>query len=119
MKKIIVTGGLGFIGSNLIDLLLKKNYFVINIDKATYSSNYYNVKEFKNSKNYKFIKLDIKNKTYDELVVMLQNYNKERMNLRFQKSMGQLEKPSRVKIVRRDIARIKTLLNIKKDKVDA
>ena len=62
MKKIIVTGGLGFIGSNLIDLLLKKNFFVINIDKATYSSNHYNVKEFKNSKKYKFIKLDIKNK---------------------------------------------------------
>ena len=62
MKKIIVTGGLGFIGSNLIDLLLKKNFFVINIDKATYSSNQYNVKEFKNSKKYKFIKLDIKNK---------------------------------------------------------
>ena len=60
MKKIIVTGGLGFIGSNLIDLLLKKKFFVINIDKATYSSNYYNVKEFKNSKRYKFIKLDIK-----------------------------------------------------------
>ena len=56
MKKIIVTGGLGFIGSNLIDLLIKKNFFVINIDKATYSSNYYNVKEFKNSKKYKFIK---------------------------------------------------------------
>jgi len=62
MKKIIVTGGLGFIGSNLIDLLLKKKYFVINIDKATYSSNQYNVKEYKNSKKYKFIKLDIKNK---------------------------------------------------------
>jgi dTDP-glucose 4,6-dehydratase len=62
MKKIIVTGGLGFIGSNLIDLLIKKNFFVINIDKATYSSNYYNVKEFKNYKKYKFIKLDIKNK---------------------------------------------------------
>ena len=62
MKKIIVTGGLGFIGSNLIDLLLKKNFFVINIDKATYSSNQYNVKEFNNSKKYKFIKLDIKNK---------------------------------------------------------
>ena len=46
MKKIIVTGGLGFIGSNLIDLLLKKNFFFINIDKATYSSNLYNVKEF-------------------------------------------------------------------------
>ena len=62
MKKIIVTGGLGFIGSNLIDLLLKKNFFVINIDKATYSSNHYNVKEFKNSKKYKFIKIDIKNR---------------------------------------------------------
>jgi dTDP-glucose 4,6-dehydratase len=62
MKKIIVTGGLGFIGSNLIDLLLQKNFFVINIDKATYSSNYYNTKEFKDSKKYKFIKFDIKNK---------------------------------------------------------
>ena len=50
MKKIIVTGGLGFIGSNLIDLLLKKKFFVINIDKGTYSSNHYNVKEFRNSK---------------------------------------------------------------------
>tara|TARA_B100000424_G_scaffold248151_1_gene221068 strand:+ start:28 stop:1041 length:1014 start_codon:yes stop_codon:yes gene_type:complete len=62
MKKIIVTGGLGFIGSNLIDLLLRKNFYVINIDKATYSSNFYNVKEFKNSKRYKYIKLDIKDK---------------------------------------------------------
>ena len=44
MKKIIVTGGLGFIGSNLIDLLLEKKYSVINIDKITYSSNFYNTK---------------------------------------------------------------------------
>ncbi|MDB9831647.1 dTDP-glucose 4,6-dehydratase [Candidatus Pelagibacter sp.] len=62
MKKIIVTGGLGFIGSNLIDLLLKKDFFVINIDKVTYSSNFYNIKEFKNNKNYKFVKCDINNK---------------------------------------------------------
>ena len=62
MKKIIVTGGLGFIGSNLIELLLKKNYFVINIDKVTYSSNFYNTKEFSKNKNYKFIKSDINNK---------------------------------------------------------
>ena len=68
MKKIIVTGGLGFIGSNLIDLLLKKKFFVINIDKGTYSSNHYNVKEFKNSKKYKFIKLDIKNKKLKKYV---------------------------------------------------
>ena len=60
MQKIIVTGGLGFIGSNLIELLLKNNYYVINIDKVSYSSNYYNVKEFNNN-NYKFIKCDINN----------------------------------------------------------
>ncbi len=59
-RNIIVTGGLGFIGSNLIDLLIKKNYFVINLDKVTYSSNFYNVKSYK--KNYKFIKTDIGNK---------------------------------------------------------
>ncbi len=69
MKKIIVTGGLGFIGSNLIDILLKKKFFVINIDKATYSSNYYNVKEFKNSKKYKFIKLDISNKKFKNILI--------------------------------------------------
>ena len=68
MKKIIVTGGLGFIGSNLIDLLIKKKFFVINIDKITYSSNFYNTKNFKNSKNYKFIKLDIKDKKLDKIL---------------------------------------------------
>ncbi len=62
MKKIVVTGGLGFIGSNLIDLLINKNYYVINVDKVTYSSNFYNTNEYKKSKNYKFIKCDIKNK---------------------------------------------------------
>ena len=60
MRKIIVTGGLGFIGSNLINLLLKRKYYVVNIDKGTYSSNLYNVKEFQKSRNYKFIKLDIR-----------------------------------------------------------
>ncbi len=62
MKYIIVTGGLGFIGSNLIDLLIDKNYHVINIDKVSYSSNFYNLKEHKKSKKYKFIKCDINNK---------------------------------------------------------
>ena len=59
MRKVIVTGGLGFIGSNLIELLIKKKFFVINIDKVTYSSNFYNVKQFKKIKHYKFLKLDI------------------------------------------------------------
>jgi len=71
MKKIIVTGGLGFIGSNLIGLLLKKNFFVINLDKITYSSNFYNTKNFTKHKNYKFIKCDINNK---KILQILQKY---------------------------------------------
>ena len=62
MKKLIVTGGLGFIGSNLVKLLIKQGYYVINIDKVSYASNFYNVKEFKNNKSYKFIKINISNK---------------------------------------------------------
>jgi dTDP-glucose 4,6-dehydratase len=68
MKKIIVTGGLGFIGSNLIELLLNKNYFVINLDKVTYSSNFYNTKEYSKNKNYKFIKLDIGSKNLKKIL---------------------------------------------------
>ena len=63
MKKVLVTGGLGFIGSNLIKLLIAKKYFVINLDKISYASNFYNVKEFSNSKKYKFIKADLNNKS--------------------------------------------------------
>ena len=68
MKKIVVTGGLGFIGSNLIELLIKKNYFIINIDKVTYSSNFYNVKEFKSLRNYKFFKCNIGNKKFYKIL---------------------------------------------------
>ena len=63
MKKIIVTGGLGFIGSNLIKLLIQKKFKVINIDKVSYASNFYNVKNFKKNKNYKFIKCNINNQS--------------------------------------------------------
>ncbi len=62
MKKVIVTGGSGFIGTNLINFLIKKKYFVINIDKLTYSSNEYDNSK-RNSKNYKLYRLDINNKS--------------------------------------------------------
>ena len=61
-KNIIVTGGLGFIGSNLIDLLISKKYSVINLDKVSYSSNFYNLKEYKDHVRYKFIKCDLNSK---------------------------------------------------------
>ena len=69
MKKIIITGGYGFIGSNLISILIKKKYFIINIDKYSYSSNKYNLKDI-NLKNYKFYKIDLneKNKIFKLLL---------------------------------------------------
>jgi dTDP-glucose 4,6-dehydratase len=60
MNTIIVTGGLGFIGSNLIKLLSKKNYYIINIDKINYSSNFQNIPV--NIQNYKFYREDINNR---------------------------------------------------------
>ena len=61
MEKVIVTGGLGFIGSNLINIL-KNNYFIINVDKVTYASNSNNINS--NIKNYVFYKQDINNKVF-------------------------------------------------------
>ena len=67
MKKIIVTGGNGFIGSNLVKFLLNKKYFVINIDNNKYAKNSFLLKNIKN-KNYKFYKLNINNsKIFDIL----------------------------------------------------
>ena len=57
----IVTGGSGFIGSNLVNFLIQKKYFVINIDKLTYSSNRYDEKK-RNKKFYKHYRIDINNK---------------------------------------------------------
>ncbi len=62
MNKIVVTGGLGFIGSNLVELLINKGFTVINIDKVSYASNFYNVSSIKKNKKYKFFKIDINNK---------------------------------------------------------
>jgi large subunit ribosomal protein L29 len=52
---------------------------------------------------------DLRAKTEDQLGEELSNLKREAFNLRFQAATSQLEKPSRVKEVRRDIARIKTL----------
>ena len=71
MKKIIVTGGSGFIGINLVNFLLKKKFFVINIDKLTYSSNNLAHKN-KDKKYYKFFKFDINNK--NKLISVIKKY---------------------------------------------
>ena len=53
---------------------------------------------------------DLRTKTVDELTDSLMNLRKERFNLRFQKASGQLENTARARQVRRDIARVKTIL---------
>ncbi len=53
---------------------------------------------------------DLRAKTVDELKEQLLQLKKEQFNLRFQKASGQLENTARVRQVRRDIARIRTLL---------
>ncbi len=54
-------------------------------------------------------KTDYNGQSDDQLVESLGNLKREQFNLRFQAATSQLEKPSRVREVRKDIARIKTL----------
>jgi dTDP-glucose 4,6-dehydratase len=61
MKRFIVTGGYGFIGSNLIRLLIKKKFKVLNIDNMSYSAQKYNLNGI-SKKNYSFKEMDINNK---------------------------------------------------------
>mgnify|MGYP001184024923 FL=1 len=59
---------------------------------------------------------DLKNKSLDQLQSSLMEFKKEAFNLRFQKANGQLDNTSRVKIVRRSVARIITLMKQKAQK---
>jgi large subunit ribosomal protein L29 len=54
---------------------------------------------------------ELRQKTKDELGAMLLDLSRERFNLKMQKGTGQLSKPDQVKKVRRDVARIHTILN--------
>lgn len=61
MKRLLITGGAGFIGSNFIRYMLDKydDYFITNLDKLTYCGNLENLKGISENKNYKFVKGDI------------------------------------------------------------
>ena len=69
MKKIIVTGGSGFIGSTFIKKVLKKKVEILNLDKLSIQSQKVNLKK----KNYLFEKIDICNKT--KLEKIINNFN--------------------------------------------
>ena len=55
--------------------------------------------------------VELRGKSWDELKSLLLDLKKEQFNLRFQKATGQLENSARIRQVRRDIARIKTVMH--------
>ena len=57
---------------------------------------------------------DLRKSSMDELQAQLQDLFKEQFNLRMQRGTGQLSRPSQMRAVRRDIARIKTIMTEKK-----
>jgi dTDP-glucose 4,6-dehydratase len=72
-KKILITGGAGFIGSHVVRLFVNKypEYLIVNLDKLTYAGNLANLKDIEDKPNYQFIKADIVdaesiNKLFDE-----------------------------------------------------
>ena len=64
-------------------------------------------------KGYRMNTSDLRDKTYDQLRDELANLKKEYFNLRFQQATGQLENTARMRSVKRDTARVKTVLNEK------
>ncbi|MEJ2703794.1 MAG: GDP-mannose 4,6-dehydratase, partial [Sedimentisphaerales bacterium] len=61
MKRILVTGGAGFIGSNFVRMVLAEHpdCLVVNLDKLTYAGNLENLTEFLEHENHKFVRGDI------------------------------------------------------------
>lgn len=72
MKNIIITGGLGFIGSNFINKIIDKNYSILNIDSLSYSSNIPLNQKFKKFDNYRFLKSSIGNLKIKKII---KNFN--------------------------------------------
>ena len=66
MKKILITGGAGFIGSHVIRLFVNKypDYAIVNLDALTYAGNLENLRDIENAPNYSFVKGDITDESF-------------------------------------------------------
>jgi large subunit ribosomal protein L29 len=62
---------------------------------------------------------DFRTKTADEMADQLAKLKKEQFNLRFQRANGQLEKTNRIRVVRKDIARIQTIMRERRQSTPA
>ena len=62
MKRVLVTGGAGFIGSAVVRLAISRGYEVVNLDSLTYAASLDNVKSVESSSLYSFIKMDIRDR---------------------------------------------------------
>ncbi len=69
MKKILVAGGAGFIGSHFTRLLVKEGIYTVVLDKLTYAGSLLNLKEIENYENFIFVKGDIADREKVEEVV--------------------------------------------------
>lgn len=74
-RKIIITGGAGFIGSHVVRLFVNKypDYHIINVDKLTYAGNLANLSDIENMPNYTFVRADICD--FDKMVSLFTEYN--------------------------------------------
>ena len=75
MKKILITGGAGFIGCNLVRKALRASFKVTNIDLLSYASNKENNKDCENNPSYNFIKADIRDRKIIEEILFSEKPN--------------------------------------------
>ena len=77
-RSVLITGGAGFIGSHVVRRFINEHdqYKIYNLDLLTYAGNLENLKDIQNSKNYEFIKGDIRDKKVLENIFLKQFKNK-------------------------------------------